>query len=263
MYTDTDRFRDIASAFIDAGYIVGEGLLVKRGKEASVLRCPAHPSLGVDTVALKIYRDQEFRNFRNDARYLHGRVWKRRDVAHLKTSKAHLWVETEYRILCELSDAGVRVPRPYTQIGRGIVMEFIGENGEAAVPLKDVRLAAERAPRVFDEIVEAIDGMLGCGVIHGDLSAFNILYDGHHPVIIDFPQSVRVSTHDDPYTLFRRDVENVQSYFRRYVRDGPTPRSGTTTSGQATGRPAQLSRYTDPSLTDRLWERFYLPAFMG
>jgi serine/threonine-protein kinase RIO1 len=161
MYTDSDRFRDTASAFMDSGYIAGEGRIVKRGKEASVLCCPAHPSLGVEYVALKVYKDQEFRNFRNDAR------------------------------------------------------------------------------RVYDEIVDAIDGMLRCGVIHGDLSAFNILYDGEHPVLIDFPQSVRVTTHDNPYGLFRRDVENVVAHFGRYGLDGAD------------------------RLADEIWERYYLPGSSG
>jgi RIO kinase 1 len=239
MYTDTDRFHDIARDFLEAGYIAGEGRIIKRGKEASVLRCPAHPSLGVAEVALKVYKDEEFRNFRNDAAYLRGRVWKRRDLAHLKAFKDDLWVDTEYRVLDELREARVRVPRPYTQIGHAIIMDFVGVDGEAAVPLKDVRLSGDEAPRVFDEIVTAIDGMLRCGIIHGDLSAFNILYDGEHPVIIDFPQAVRVSTHDEPYELFRRDVQNVVSYFDRYG-------------------------VTDPErLTDELWGRYYLPVGAG
>lgn len=248
MYTDTDRFRDIASAFVEAGYLTDEGWLIKRGKEASVLRCPAHPSLGVEYVALKIYKDQEYRNFRNDARYLRGRVWKRRDLAHLKSSKADLWVETEYRVLAELFAAGVRVPRPYTQIGHAIAMEYVGVDGEAAVPLKDVRLDGKEVPRVFEEIVEAIDGMLRCGVIHGDLSAFNILYDGEHPVIIDFPQAIRVSTHDDPCKLFRRDIENVVTYFERYDVGTCQRRSD-----------ADWFRPTGSGLADELWERYYMP----
>ncbi len=221
MYTDTDRFRDIASVFVEAGYILGEGRVIKRGKEATVLCCPADPSLGVEYVALKIYKDQEFRNFRNDVAYLRGKVWKRRDLAHLKAFKDDLWVDTEYRVLEKLAAAGVRVPRPYTQIGHGIVMEYIGKSGTDAVPLRNERLAPDDASRVYDEIVRAIDGMLGCGVIHGDLSPFNILYDGEHPVIIDFPQAVFAGTHDDAYELFRRDVENVLAYFERYcVADG-------------------------------------------
>jgi len=235
MYTDTDRFRDAASAFIDAGYISGEGRVVKRGKEASVLCCPAHPSLGVEFVALKIYKDQEFRNFRNDAEYLRGRVWKRRDLAHLKAFKDDLWVDTEYHVLEKLSAAGVRVPRPYTQIGHAILMAYIGADGEPAAPLKDARFDADQAPRVFEEIVGSIDGMLRCGVVHGDLSAFNILFDGEHPVIIDFPQAIRVTTHDDPYRLFRRDVENVVEYFVRHGVERPE------------------------NLVDELWERHYLP----
>ena len=216
MYTDTDRFRDVTSAFVEAGYIAGVGRVIKRGKEATVLCCPADPSLGVEYVAVKLYRDQEFRNFRNDAAYLHGRVWKRRDLAHLKTFKDDLWVETEYQVLERLSAAGVRVPRPYTQIGHGIVMEYLTCGDSDALPLRNVRLSPDDATRVYDEIIRAIDDMLRCGVIHGDLSPFNILYDGVHPIIIDFPQAVSARSHDDPYPLFRRDVENVVAYFGRY-----------------------------------------------
>ena len=216
MYTDTDRFRDITSAFVEAGYIAGEGRVIKRGKEATVLCCDADPSLGVEYVALKLYRDQEFRNFRNDAAYLRGKVWKRRDLAHLKAFKDDLWVDTEYQVLERLSAAGVRVPRPYTRIGHGIVMEYLSWEGADALPLRSVRLSPDDASRVFDEVVAAIDGMLGCGIIHGDLSPFNILYDGEHPVIIDFPQAVFARSHDDPYPLFRRDVENVLAYFERH-----------------------------------------------
>jgi serine/threonine-protein kinase RIO1 len=77
--------------------------------------------------------------------------------------------------------------------------------------------------------------MLRCGVVHGDLSAFNILFDGEHAVIIDFPQAIHVATHDDPYRLFRRDVENVVEHF---VRRGVTP---------------------PEDIVDELWERYYLP----
>lgn len=254
MYTDTDRFRDIASAFVDAGYITGEGRIIKRGKEASVLCCPAHESLGVDSVALKVYKDEEFRNFRNDAAYLRGRVWKRRDLAHLKAVKDHIWVDTEYRVLSELSEAGVRVPRPFTQIGHAIAMQFVGADDEPAVPLKDARLEPDEARRVFAEVVDAIEGMLRCGFVHGDLSAFNILYDGEHPVVIDLPQAVQISTHDDPYALFRRDVENVQAYFARYGLDG------TEVLAEAAEAPG-LAPATD--LADELWGRYQLPAWMG
>lgn len=142
-------------------------------------------------------------------------------------------------MLDELWEARVRVPRPYTQIGHAILMEFVGTDDEAAVPLKDVRLAADDARRVYDEILEAIDAMLRRGIIHGDLSAFNILYDGEHPVIIDFPQAVRIATHNEPYELFRRDVENVQRSFERY---GFEHHPG-----------------AHRTLADEIWERYYLP----
>ena len=219
MYTDTDRFRDVARAFEDAGYITGDGLVIKQGKEATVLACPAHPSLGVETVALKIYKDQEFRNFRNDAAYLGGRVWKRRDRLHLKAVKDQIWVETEFEVLEKLHENGIRVPRPFVKIDQGIVMEHITRDLETATPLREARLDDNECRRVYEEVIAAIDGMLRCGIVHGDLSVFNILYDGEHPVVIDFPQAVNVATHDNPFELLVRDVENVLSYFRRCTDD--------------------------------------------
>ncbi len=209
MYTDNDRFHDIASGLISAGYITAPGRVLKLGKEATVLCCPAHPSLGVEHVAIKVYKDQSFRNFRNDAAYLRGKVWKRRDLAHLKAFKDELWVETEFRVLEKLHAAGIRVPRPYAQIGHGIVMEHVTAGGDDAPMLKHARLSPEDRQRVLEEVLGAVDAMLGCGIVHCDLSVFNILYDGAHPVIIDFPQAVYANTHDDPYELFRRDVDRV------------------------------------------------------
>ncbi len=239
MYTDSDRFRDIASAFIEAGYITAPGRVIKLGKEASVLCCPAHPSLGVENVALKVYKDQSFRNFRNDAVYLRGKVWKRRDLAHLHAFKDQLWVDTEFRVLERLYDAGVRVPRPYTQIGHALLMEHVTADGDDAPMLKHARLTRDDAARVLDEVIDAIDRMLACGIVHGDLSVFNILYDGEHPVIIDFPQAVFANTHDDPYPLFLRDVERVVESL------APVP-----TDAAPAVRAAEVAR--------NLWERHYL-----
>ena len=221
MYTDNDRFRDVMRTFNQAGYITGEGHVIKQGKEATVLACPADPSLGVETVALKIYKDQEFRNFRNDAAYLGGRVWKRRDRLHLKAIKDQVWVETEFAVLERLHDDGVRVPRPFVRIDQGIVMEHISRDEGTATPLRDVRLNEDDSARVYGEVMAAIDGMLRCGIVHADLSAFNILYDGEHPVIIDFPQAVYIGTHESPFSLFARDVENILTYFRRLDRESP------------------------------------------
>ena len=251
MYTDTDRYHDITSAFREAGYITGEGRVIKRGKEASVLCCPAHPSLGVESVALKLYKDQQFRNFRNDAAYLGGRVWKRRDVGHLRAVKDHVWVETEFRVLDELHAAGIRVPRPYTQIAHGIVMEYVRDGGTDAPLLKDVRLEPDEALRVYHEILDAIRAMLGCRIIHGDLSPFNILYDGRHPVLIDFPQAIHARRHPDPYPVFRRDVENIRAWFTRCV----TPGSGSGPSPSAEADANLRPHPDDADLARELWVR--------
>lgn len=247
MYTDFDRFRDVSAEFEQEGYITGTPRVIKRGKEAAVLCYEAGPSLGAQTVALKIFKEQEVRNFRNDAAYLRGKVWKRRDLGHLHAVKQELWVDTEYRVLARLSEAGVRVPRPYVQIGHAVLMEHVTLDGDDAPQLKDVRLDPDEARRVIGEVLRAVDTMLDCGIVHGDLSAFNILYDGR-PVIIDFPQAVYAATNDEAYALFRRDVERVCDYF---ARSGADPAAAAAVAGLVA--PAEASG----DLADALWSRHY------
>ena len=216
LYTDFNRYHELCAPFINEGYITEFCRVVKKGKEATVLCCKAAATLGVDFLALKLYKDEEFRNFRNDAGYIKGKVWDKRLLKRLKVVKHEIWVETEYNILVSLFDAGVRVPKPCVKINQGILMEFIGIEEEPAPLLKNAHLEREEAFRVFDQIISSLKVMLSCGVVHGDLSAFNILYNGREAIIIDFPQSIFISTHDEPFTLFERDVENICGHFVKY-----------------------------------------------
>ena len=216
MYTDSDRYRDLCEPFINDGYITGFRSVVKQGKEATVLLCAAGSSIEADSLALKLYRDEGFRNFRNDTGYLRGKVWDRRLLKRLNVVKHEVWVDTEYKALRTLYDEGVRVPKPYARIDHGILMELVGAGEDPAPLLKDVRLTRPEARRILDQITSAIDSMPSLGVVHADLSAFNILYYDAAPIIIDFPQSVSVSAHDDPFPIFKRDVDNVRDYFEKY-----------------------------------------------
>ena len=106
---------------------------------------------------VKIFRDAEFRNFRNDRTYLGGKVWKRRDLAHLNASKSDLWVDTEFNTLSRLYEAGVSVPRPYDRVDHAICMQHIGEGDDSAPMLKEIRLSIQEAEQQYEAIVETLD----------------------------------------------------------------------------------------------------------
>jgi len=215
MYTDNDRYHEVCAQFERLGLITDITRVIKQGKEGSVLLCHADDSLGADYCVVKIFRDNEYRNFRNDRAYLGGKVWKRRDLAHLNATKSDLWVETEFNTLTRLYEAGVPVPQPYDRVDHAVCMQHVGEGEDSAPMLKEIRLSTEEARQVYAAIVETLDSMLSLGVVHADLSAFNILYNSGRAVLIDFPQSVSPDTNPNAFALFCHDVSAVCGYFSR------------------------------------------------
>lgn len=206
--------------------------VVKSGKEATVYCCAANPAMGVEHLAAKIYRPRMFRNLSNDAIYRenrthyneNGKVIRgggrgRRDTSKNQRGRAEQvtsWIAYEYQTQQLLYDAGGDVPRPIAQIGNGMLMAYIGDDVAAAPRLCDVRLAPEEAQPMFDLLMRNIELGLAKGRIHGDLSAFNILYWEGNATIIDFAQAVDPRRSHDVYTLLERDIERVYRYFVRY-----------------------------------------------
>ena len=205
---------------------------VKGGKEANVYCCRAHPSTGAELLAAKIYRPRMLRNLRNDARYRQGRSYldefgkvirdDRLLVAIKKGSSygketAHTsWLEHEYNTLQLLRQAGCRVPRPITVGNNTILMEYIGDMDRAAPTLHEVRLTQAQARDVFDHLLVDLEKMLSVGRVHGDLSAFNVLYWEGEGRIIDLPQAVDPRQNADAWDIFQRDVTRLCQYFQRY-----------------------------------------------
>ena len=107
------------------------------------------------------------------------------------------------------------MPRPYTHCGDGILMEYLGRGDERAPALAELRLSRDEAQRVLPMVIRDIEILLGCGYVHGDLSAYNILFLDDAPRLIDLPQALRIDDADDPWPLFLRDVTNVCDYFVR------------------------------------------------
>lgn len=203
------------------------------GKEATVYCCQAHPSTGMEYLAVKIYRPRMFRSLRNDAIYRFSRIQRdeqgqaehgnsrRGSAATRKSEKGRAaqvasWIEYEYQTQRILYARGANVPRPFAQIGNAMLMEYIGAEGEPAPRLSDVILEQEEVQPLFECILHNIELALTQGRIHGDLSAYNVLYWEGKVTLIDFAQAVDPYHNSDVFSLFVRDVERTCQYFAHY-----------------------------------------------
>jgi RIO kinase 1 len=192
------------------------------GKEATVymVRC------GESICCAKVYKEASKRSFKKAAQYQEGRKVRntRRARAMQKSSKfgrkqqEEIWHSAEVDALYLLAAAGVRVPEPYGCYDGILLMELItDEEGYVAPRLNDVELSAEIALEDHKIMMNYIKLMLCAGVIHGDLSEFNVLLDEHGPVIIDLPQAVNASTNNNAQSMLIRDVDNITSYYAQYA----------------------------------------------
>jgi len=197
---------------------------VKGGKEANVYCCEAHPSTGLKWIAAKVYRPRKFRTMRNDAIYREGRpVTSDRRIQRAlkkKTKKGRKvetesWIHHEYETLRALHEAGADVPRPLALGANAILMEYLGDGEGAAPTLHEVSLGPDEGRRFFDRLMKNVALFLGCDHIHGDLSAYNVLYWKGNFKVIDFPQTVDPVTNPNAFPLLVRDVERLCRYFAR------------------------------------------------
>jgi RIO kinase 1 len=125
------------------------------------------------------------------------------------------WLGREFQTLRRLWEAGAAVPYPVEEYEHGFLMQYIGTIGAAAPRLADVRLDRDEAPALFDRLIGEMRVMAREGIVHGDLSAYNVLLQHGKPWVIDLPQSVDLYAHPRGMELFERDVLNVCSYFIR------------------------------------------------
>jgi RIO kinase 1 len=206
---------------------------VKGGKEANVYCCQAHPATGLDLIAAKIYRPQAHRTMRNDAIYKEGRLMLDdqgkgilRD-ARLKRAIARKtdfgreimtfsWIEHEYDMLQTLHASGADVPLPIGHIGNTILMEYFGVVNQPAPTLNSVTLTPAQARPMFDRLLWHVELMLRHNRVHGDLSAYNVLFWDGQAVVIDFPQAVVALNNPHAQRLLQRDIERLGQYFARY-----------------------------------------------
>ena len=210
--------------------LVEEGLIdtvvrqLMSGKEAMVyvVRC------GDDTRCAKIYKEADQRSFRQAVDYTENRKVKnsRQARAMAKGTKfgrqasEAAWQSAEVDALYKLADAGVRVPQPYNFCDGVLLMELVTDaNGDAAPRLNDVDFTPEDARRHHASLITEVIRMLCAGVVHGDLSEFNILLAEDGPVIIDLPQAVDAAGNNHANRMLLRDVANLRNFFGRFAPD--------------------------------------------
>jgi RIO kinase 1 len=219
---DTVPYEEIAS-FYDEGFIAEVLFPIKSGKEATVYCAKAHPDRPERYYALKLYRPLAHRAFRYDAFYQEGRFGREtREVRAMrtKTRKGRIfqfdsWLAREYAMLQILHDAGADVPRPIAAGAHGLLLEIIGEGSTPAPMLAAIRLPPSEACRLFERLLGNVTILLACNLVHGDLSAYNVLHWQGRPVIIDLPQAADARVNPNARMLIERDIANLCRYFAR------------------------------------------------
>ncbi len=202
---------------------------LKGGKEASVYLCRSGPAIDAPLVAAKVYRPRSLRNLKNDVQYRAGRVdldengkavVKAGDL-HAMAKRTHYgeelrhqsWIAHELQTMEILHAANADVPRPYAMEKNAILMDYIGEFDTAAPTLNTVTLDRDVVKPIFERVIRDVELLLANQRIHGDLSAYNILYWEGDITLIDFPQVVPPESNPAAWTIFLRDVTRVCQYF--------------------------------------------------
>jgi RIO kinase 1 len=216
---------------------MAEGLIdsvvrqLRSGKEADVyvVRC------GGDTCAAKIYKEANKRSFRQAVDYTENRKVRNSRQARAMSKRTTFgrqqqeaaWQSAEVDALYRLAAAGVRVPRPINFHDGVLLMELVVDDcGDAAPRLNDLSFSATEALQHHATLIDEVVRMLCAGVIHGDLSEFNILVAADGPVIIDLPQAVDAAGNNHAPRMLMRDVDNLRTYFGRHAPDLLSTRYG-------------------------------------
>ena len=207
---------------VDDGLIDAVISRLMSGKEADVfiVRCGDHIRCA------KVYKDAVKRSFKKAAQYQEGRKVRggRQARAMGKRSsygrqlEEEIWQTAEVDALSRLNEAGVRVPDTYCCVDGVLLMELVSdESGDVAPQLGHVSMSEDEALKQHKEMMHNIKLMLCAGIIHGDLSEFNVLVDDKGPVVIDLPQAVNASANNSAEAMFARDVNNMRRYYGEFA----------------------------------------------
>ena len=197
---------------------------LKSGKEAAVYIVLSEGEIR----CAKVYKEANKRGFHKQALYQEGRKVRNSRQARAmeknssfgRKQQEQVWQNAEVDALYKLSAVGVRVPQPYNFVEGVLLMELVvDEQGAAAPRLNDLTLSKELAIKYHDLLIKEVVRMLCAGIVHGDLSEFNILIDSNGPVIIDLPQAVDAAANNNAPNMLERDVNNLASYFGQFAPD--------------------------------------------
>lgn len=217
--------------------LIEEGLIdevisrLMSGKEADVyvVRCNS------EIRCAKVYKESTKRGFKQAVLYQEGRKTRnsRRGRAMEKGSKfgreqqEQTWHNAEVDALTKLAKAGVRVPEPYACIDGVLLMELVTDSeGDVAPRLSEVEFTPAQAIEDHGKVMRFVVQMLAAGLVHGDLSEFNILVDENGPVIIDLPQAVDAAANNNAESMLLRDVNNITSYYGQFAPELLTTKYG-------------------------------------
>ncbi|MSP61295.1 MAG: hypothetical protein EXR72_13305 [Myxococcales bacterium] len=218
------RVPESLSTLADLGIIEEVVRPLMSGKEAQVYLVVA----GGSRCVAKVYKEAQNRTFKHRAEYTEGRkVRNTRDQRAISKRSSHgraqdeaAWRSTEVEMIYRLQAAGVRVPVPHHFIDGVLVMELITDaDGHPAPRLGDLAWSADAATAIHEKLLREVVKMLCAGVVHGDLSDFNVLMAGDGPVVIDFPQAVDAAQNQNARKLLLRDVGNLHGFLARFVRN--------------------------------------------
>jgi len=209
-------------SLIDEGLIDTVVRQLMSGKEAMVfvVRC------GDETRCAKVYKEATNRSFRQAVDYTENRKVKNTRDARAMAKGSRFgrqeteaaWQSAEVDALYRLAGAGVRVPKPYNFCDGVLLMELVADDqGDAAPRLNDVVFSPEDALEHHATLIKEVVRMLSAGVVHGDLSEFNILLAADGPVIIDLPQAVDAAGNNHAKRMLLRDVQNLKNFFGRFA----------------------------------------------
>lgn len=239
--------------------LITEGLIdevirqLMSGKEATVymVRC------GEEIRCAKVYKDLKQRSFRKNSSYQEGRKTKNSRQARAmekgsrygRQMQEEAWQSAEVDALYRLAAAGVRVPQPYICHEGVLLMDLVTDaDGHPAPRLNDIELTTKQALEFHARLLNQVVRMLCAGIIHGDLSEYNILVGSDGPVIIDLPQAVDAAGNSNASAMLERDVANLASYFSRFA-----PELATSDYGKEIWRLYQAGSLTPESeLTGRI-----------